>query len=471
MSCVMSYNFFDKLLASTLFPLVLAAIILGLGKLSSLLRRDPADQRAAWIYAYSWFLLLTYVVFTGASTTVLRFFNCVEYESRDATGSLETLRVLQADHSISCDSPSYDAWKGYAVIMVFIYPIGIPLLYLCELLYHRKAINPDIDADRVAAPGRTRSSARRWRYATETRLSGTCTSCSRSTNRGATSSRSTSRECYLFIRRPSCSRACSSSSPGSHTQITVGLLLAFLSYSVMMDFSPCVEDVDDRLADVGQSQIVFVFIASLVLHAKDMPEQEGAPGSLFKGPLFAAVMVVIGTMTLLMTIYMLVAEYCGIGSPKDAQAAASSVSGGRPSRNRERATANLAKLRGAARATAAFARAGGESSGADDELESPGARMYRRQYRRTVAAAEDLSHMSISQLKRVAPERRVDVSGCLDKADIEALDVPEPRTRRRQEKGRRAGRGASSAGANNATETCRPWSSGRFGGPKDAGAS
>ena len=51
-------------------------------------------------------------------------------------------------------------------------------------------------------------------------------------------------------------------------------------------------------------------------------------------------------------------------------------------------------------------------------------------YRRSVAAAEDLGHMSISQLKRVARERRVDVSGCLDKADfIEALDVPEPRTR------------------------------------------
>ena len=51
-------------------------------------------------------------------------------------------------------------------------------------------------------------------------------------------------------------------------------------------------------------------------------------------------------------------------------------------------------------------------------------------YRRSVAAAEDLGHMSISQLKRVARERRVDVSGCLDKADfIQALDVPEPRTR------------------------------------------
>ena len=48
-------------------------------------------------------------------------------------------------------------------------------------------------------------------------------------------------------------------------------------------------------------------------------------------------------------------------------------------------------------------------------------------------ALDERSHMSISQLKRVARERRVDVSGCLDKADfIGALDhPPEPRTRSR----------------------------------------
>mgnify|MGYP003309155617 CR=1 FL=1 len=89
--------------------------------------------------------------------------------------------------------------------------------------------------------------------------------------------------------------------------------------------NPYIEDIDDSLANMGQLQIVLVFIASLVLHAKDMPEQEGAPGNIFKGPLFAFVMVLIGTMTLLMTFYMIVAEYCGIESPKDAQEAASSV--------------------------------------------------------------------------------------------------------------------------------------------------
>ena len=73
------------------------------------------------------------------------------------------------------------------------------------------------------------------------------------------------------------------------------------------------------------------------------------------------------------------------------------VSGGRPSRNRERATANPPSSEGPLEPTAAFARAGGESSGADDEMpESPARRMYHR----SVAQADDLGHMSISQLKR-----------------------------------------------------------------------
>ena len=361
MSCVLSYNFFNKLLASTLFPLVLAAIILGLGKLTSLLRRDPADQRAAWIYAYSWFLLLTYVVFTGASTTVLRFFNCVEYVSRDATGSRETLRVLQADHSISCDSPSYGAWKGYAVIMVFIYPIGIPLLYLCELLYHRKAINPEVDErrhhradayDRGAAPqtpdqrayfrfrARESKSMRDLRHQAFQDVELSKEEIQQRKIEARSGDESIAHleflfaeyepRCYLFIifecvRRLMLTGLLIFIYAGSLTQIIVGQFIAVISMRILSMANPYIEDIDDSLANMGQLQIVLVFIASLVLFAKDMPEQEGAPGNIFKGPLFAFVMVLIGTMTLLMTFYMLVAEYCGIESPKDAQEAASSV--------------------------------------------------------------------------------------------------------------------------------------------------
>jgi hypothetical protein len=136
--------------------------------------------------------------------------------------------------------------------------------------------------------------------------------------------------CYLFIifecvRRLMLTGLLIFIYAGSLTQIIVGQFIAVISMRILSMANPYIEDIDDSLANMGQLQIVLVFIASLVLFAKDMPEQEGAPGNIFKGPLFAFVMVLIGTMTLLMTLYMLVAEYCGIESPKDAQAAAGSV--------------------------------------------------------------------------------------------------------------------------------------------------
>ena len=54
-----------------------------------------------------------------------------------------------------------------------------------------------------------------------------------------------------------------------------------------------------------------------MLFVKTMPEQDGAPGNLFKGPIFAALMVIIGTMTLTVTFYTLAVENLNIKSAKD----------------------------------------------------------------------------------------------------------------------------------------------------------
>ena len=64
MSCVFPYNFFNKLFGSTMFPLVLATAILLIGRISSWRHREKDKKRAAWTGAYSWFLLLTFMVFT-----------------------------------------------------------------------------------------------------------------------------------------------------------------------------------------------------------------------------------------------------------------------------------------------------------------------------------------------------------------------------------------------------------------------
>ena len=75
---------------------------------------------------------------------------------------------------------------------------------------------------------------------------------------------------------------------------------------------PYIEDADDNLANVGNAQIVLVFIASLTLFIKDMDEQDGAPGDMFRGPIFSYAMIVIGTLVLVATIYTILVETCEV---------------------------------------------------------------------------------------------------------------------------------------------------------------
>ena len=53
--------------------------------------------------------------------------------------------------------------------------------------------------------------------------------------------------------------------PGSGSQIALGLLIAFLSMQVYTYSRPYIEDADDNLSNVGNAQIILVFIASLML--------------------------------------------------------------------------------------------------------------------------------------------------------------------------------------------------------------
>ena len=100
--------------------------------------------------------------------------------------------------------------------------------------------------------------------------------------------------------------------PGSASQIVIGLLIAFLSMQVYTYSRPYIEDADDNLSNVGNAQIILVFIASLMLFIKDMDEQDGAPGDMFKGPIFSYAMIVIGTLVLVATIYTILVETCEV---------------------------------------------------------------------------------------------------------------------------------------------------------------
>jgi hypothetical protein len=80
----------------------------------------------------SWFLILTYIVLPGVSSILFRFFEC---QNVDPDGViLGSQRYMTADYSISCDSNRRYFGLVWNIIMIFVYPVGIPVMYL-TLLY------------------------------------------------------------------------------------------------------------------------------------------------------------------------------------------------------------------------------------------------------------------------------------------------------------------------------------------------
>ena len=60
--------------------------------------------------------------------------------------------MLLADYSIGCEAPKYLAWRAYAWIMVMIYPLGIPSLYVVQLFRRRASIDPFVEPVEGEAP-------------------------------------------------------------------------------------------------------------------------------------------------------------------------------------------------------------------------------------------------------------------------------------------------------------------------------
>jgi hypothetical protein len=55
--------------------------------------------------------------------------------------------------SISCDSERYKKAYPFAVAMLFIYPIGIPLLYMAVVLHMRTTLSDKVARNREALTG------------------------------------------------------------------------------------------------------------------------------------------------------------------------------------------------------------------------------------------------------------------------------------------------------------------------------
>ena len=159
-----SYDYVTLMLVSTITPAVMLMALLAVYVASSLIsgsayRRNEGESEglsgisiASFLSSsyHTVFLYITYFTLPGICTIIFRVFSpCKDVDPEDvASGSDE---YMTADYSISCDSNRYWFAYYYALCMVVVYPIGVPLYYWVLLYRSRDEIKSREEPEQVQA--------------------------------------------------------------------------------------------------------------------------------------------------------------------------------------------------------------------------------------------------------------------------------------------------------------------------------
>ncbi|CAM9378261.1 unnamed protein product, partial [Laminaria digitata] len=123
-SCIVDTDFYSRILMSTTIPLLVLA---ALGGTYSISRRR--NRRSVLVIIW-----LTLLVYSSVSSTIFQTFACDDLgEGGDG--------YLRADYSILCGTVRHHQFQVYAAVMMLIYPLGIPLLYVALMFQHRVALS------------------------------------------------------------------------------------------------------------------------------------------------------------------------------------------------------------------------------------------------------------------------------------------------------------------------------------------
>lgn len=129
-SCVMTdYNYHTKVVFNTTWPLVSMLLLFVIIQALRVMKASPAWTRSLSKVG----LLGAFLLYTGISNQIFLLFDCEKFEYLDG----REMVLLRADYSIDCDSNGHKLAVAYGLILLFIIPIGVPLLYLLVLQQYR----------------------------------------------------------------------------------------------------------------------------------------------------------------------------------------------------------------------------------------------------------------------------------------------------------------------------------------------
>lgn len=129
-SCLVATDFYDRLLLSTIGPLF-ALAILGFTYFVAL-KRNSGSEMATPVVAHKHMSTALFVVFFIYSSVSFNIFQTFVCDTLD-----DGVSYLRADYSLTCETSTHSVYKGYAIGMIFVYPVGIPAVLLWWILRNR----------------------------------------------------------------------------------------------------------------------------------------------------------------------------------------------------------------------------------------------------------------------------------------------------------------------------------------------
>lgn len=135
-SCTMDSDFYARLLVATLGPLVFVAMLATTYSIAcAKYRRFSLDEVGVVKIRQrhlSILLLAAFLIYSSVSTTVFETFDCDKLD--------DGVDYLRADYRLHCTSTKHRIFMAYAVIMIMVYPVGIPCSLGVWLFKHRHAL-------------------------------------------------------------------------------------------------------------------------------------------------------------------------------------------------------------------------------------------------------------------------------------------------------------------------------------------
>ncbi|CAM9468153.1 unnamed protein product [Ectocarpus sp. 6 AP-2014] len=254
--CVVDMNFHDRLLVSTISPIVaLLLLACTYAAAARANRGDPEKLNIIWNKHVTMVLLLTFFVYSSVSSTLFRAFACDDLDySKD---------YLRADYSIECDSSAHRGIQVYAGFMILIYTVGIPALY-AELLFKNRDVLKDEDPDREEPP-RVKSISNLWEPYKPAVFYYEVIECFRRVLLAGV---------VVFIY------------PNTAAQIAVTLLIAFAFALLSEGLAPYASRWDTWISRIGHI-VVFLSMYVALLLKVDVSDERASSQEVFEGVLVA----------------------------------------------------------------------------------------------------------------------------------------------------------------------------------------